>query len=101
MKKESTTPKREYLTAVSIEKGIITVIGPNGNIFFCRQRNIQKLPPAVIAEEIQCGRLDPRWEKAPELPKNWSIKFEEPSVQGRALATYPAYLELQRRAHGK
>jgi hypothetical protein len=87
---------REYLTAIDIEAGIIKLIDPEGNVVFYRQRNIQRLPKMLIADAIASGKLHPNWERCPELPRNWSIAFEEPSIQGRAIATFPMYLKYKK-----
>lgn len=84
--------EREYIIAISIDSGIITLIEPNGSISNYRQRGIQRLPKSIIATEIKAGNLNPLWEKIPELPRNYSIEFEDPEIMGRALATYPGTL---------
>lgn len=81
--------QREYLTAISIENGIITLIEPYGNIGYYRQRGIQALGAMRIAEEVVSGRLDANWDKVPELPRNWTIFFEDEEIMGKARASYP------------
>lgn len=79
---------REYLTAISIDAGIITLIEPNGSIGFYRQRGIGSL--GIIAQTmlVRRGLLDPRWQQAKELPKSWSIEFEDEEIMGKARATF-------------
>ena len=81
--------ERIYLMAITIEKGIITLIEEEGNIGYYRQRGIQRINPTIRALLIQRGFLDKRWQTVPELPRNYSIYYEEPDIQGRAVATYP------------
>ena len=85
------TPKqpREYLTAIAIEMGIITLIEPDGVIGFYRQRGIGSIEPAKQQQLIRQGLLDPRWRQAKELPRNWSIEFEDEEIMGKARATFP------------
>ena len=83
-----TTQAREHLTAIAVQSGIIQLIEPNGNIGFYRQRGIDKYNLTQINVFIQRGILSKDWNKVKELPKNWSISFEEPSIMGRAYATF-------------
>lgn len=81
--------QREYITAVSIERGIITLIEPNGTIGLYRQRGIQRLDERFELQLIAMGLLDSRWRQFKELPKNWSISFEDEEIMGKARATFP------------
>lgn len=87
---------REYLIAVHIINGIILLIEPDGSLGEYRQRGIQTLSPNVIKSEIRNGKLNAHWKSYPELPKNYSITFEDAEIMGRALATYPLVLKIQR-----
>lgn len=87
--------EREYLVAVSIEAGIITLIEPDGRIGFYRQRGIQRLNPLQIQKLVQLGLLNPRWREAKELPSNWSICFEDEEIMGKARATFPLPKEMR------
>ena len=90
---------REYITVIAIHKGIIRLIEPDGTVGFYRQRGIQRLPPNVIAKAIEIGELDPRWEQVKELPRNWSISYEDEEIMGRAYATYPIYSKYIRKSN--
>lgn len=83
------TKEREYLTAVTICGGIITLIDYNGNICYYRQRGITKFTDAQRKLLMNTGLLQRNWEQYKELPKHISISFEDPSVMGKARATYP------------
>ena len=87
---------REYLTAIVIINGIIQLIEPDGQIGFYRQRGIKTLSPSTIINEIRAGKLNANWQKYKELPKNWSISYEDEEIMGKALATYPTVLKVQR-----
>lgn len=84
-----TAQTREYITAVSIDKGIITLVEPDGRIGFYRQRGIGRLDRQKELALIQRGLLDIRWKETKELPRNWSISFEDEEIMGKARATYP------------
>lgn len=85
---------REYLTAIVIRGGIIQLIKPNGEIGYYRQRGIDKYLQGcrnlLEAERslIKDGKLAKDWKKYPELPRNWSISFEDGEIMGRAYATF-------------
>lgn len=85
--------EREYITAISIENGIILLIEPNGQLGMYHQRGIKTLTKPEINSEIRAGRLNPNWDNFPELPRNYSISFEDPEIMGRAIATYSLILK--------
>ena len=85
---------RLYLTAVGIKSGIITLIDENGNIVYYRQRGIDKLTNEQRAKLIHYGLLASNWDKYRELPKYISISYEDPTIMGRARASYPKPEEL-------
>ena len=80
--------QREYLTAIDITGGIITLIEPDGTIGRYRQRGMQRAGAAKINQLVQAGIINPNWHMFKELPKNYSISFEDEDVQGRAYATF-------------
>lgn len=81
--------QRVYLTAITVEMGIITLIGENGAIETYRQRGIGAIPANVRALLISKKLLHPRWNQAKELPRHYSIEFEDEEIMGKARATYP------------
>ena len=93
--------ERQYLTAVSVINGIITLIEPNGSIGTYRQRGIQRLSKTQISNLIQAGALNSEWNKVPELPSNYSISFEDEEIMGKARATFPNQKTVQEFLKGK
>ena len=81
--------ERQYLTAVTIVAGIITLIDYNGNICYYRQRGIKKFTDKQRQLLMSCGLLARNWEQYKELPPYISISFEDPEIMGRAQASYP------------
>lgn len=81
--------ERQYLTAISIVSGIITLIDYNGNICTYRQRGIGKFTEKQRQVLISAGLLQRNWEQFKELPSYITISFEDPEIMGRARATYP------------
>lgn len=76
------------LIAVNVKGGIITVVGEDGNIINYAQRGISKLSQADACYCIAKGILYPKAFELKELPSKYSIRFECPEVQGRAVATF-------------
>lgn len=81
--------ERVYLTAISIDGGIITLIEENGSIENYRQRGIQKLTDCQRNNLIHLGVLFANWRQYRELPAHYSIEFEDEEIQGRAQANFP------------
>lgn len=88
---------KKRLVAVQIEMGIITVVGETGKIEQYMQRGIRKLSNADACYAIECGILSPKAYNLKELPSNYSIYFECPEIQGRAIATFNLDRELKKR----
>lgn len=78
----------ERITAVSIEQGVIELIEPNGAINWYRQRGIDKLTQEQVAIAVNAKILHPRIFELQELPKNYSISFEDEEIQGKARTTF-------------
>lgn len=96
LKVANTSSNREYLTAISIDAGIITLIEPEGSIGYYRQRGIGRLKDFEIRQLISMGMLNPNWAKLKELPRNWSIEFEDEEIMGKARATFPIPKNMRR-----
>lgn len=86
--------ERQYLTAVTIVGGIITLIDYYGNLKYYRQRGIQKLTDTQRNKLIHLGLLQKNWEMFQELPSYISISYEDPKIMGRARASYPNPIEI-------
>lgn len=80
--------ERQYLTVIAIDKGIIALIEPDGTIGYYRQRGISQLSDGVIQRAIAEKRLSARWKVFKQLPKHYSISYEDPDLMGRAYATF-------------
>lgn len=83
--------QKQYITAISIQKGIINVIEPNGEIGAYAQKGIKTLSQASLHELIYKGALDPTALILTEIPANYNISFEEPSIMGRASKTFKPF----------
>lgn len=88
--------QREYLIAISIDKGLITLIDPNGEIGVYRQRGLKQFSKAQLDYLVQNGYLNPAWSNYKELPKNWSISFEDEEIMGKARVTFPNIFKARR-----
>lgn len=79
---------REQLLVISQSKGILQVVLPDGEVGYYRQRGIQLISCDLRTKHIQNQLLDPCWKNIPELPRKYSVYCEEPTITGRAYATY-------------
>lgn len=79
---------KQYLTAIKITSGIITLLDPNGFVQQYRQRNITKIPEEIKCKLIELELLDSNWDQYPELPGNISLSFEDPYLLGKAESAY-------------
>ena len=81
--------ERQYLTAITICGGIITLIDYDGNLCYYRQRGIHKFNEQQRRILISTGLLHKDWANYKELPNYISISFEDPGIMGKARASYP------------
>lgn len=88
--------ERQYLTAITICGGIITLLDYNGQVCYYRQRGINKFSDKQRQLLISAGLLQRNWEQFKELPSHISISYEDPEIMGRARATYPNPEEIVR-----
>lgn len=79
-----------YITAISIDRGAIKLIEPDGSIGFYMQRGINSMTQEQLRSAIQKGLIDGRILTLKELPKNYSISFEDEEIMGKAEATFKA-----------
>ena len=79
---------RQHLTAITIVAGIITLIERDGTLGYYRQRGITNLPKDQMQMYMMSGALNPSWGSFKELPRNYSITFENERVMGKAYATF-------------
>ena len=85
MKKE-----RQWLTAVQIVDGIITLIDDNGRIVRYRQRGLGQFTEDEKKIMMNIGLLDKHATELKEIPSHISIQFECPDIQGKAQAKFPS-----------
>ncbi len=82
--------KKDYLTAVSIECGIITLLDKDGCMVQYRQRGIERMGDEQRGLLIAMGMLCRTWELYPELPGDIALSFEDPTIMGIAREAYPS-----------
>ena len=79
---------RVYVTAVTFDRGLITVIEPNGKMGHYSQRGINKLSKSIIASLVGRGNLRKDILRFTEFPKNYSLVNEDPESLGRIFVTF-------------
>lgn len=80
--------EKQYLTAISVSGGIITLIELDGTIGYYRQRGMNRVDTGIMMNLIAMGVVNPRWSILQEIPKHYVISFEDPAVMGRAYVTF-------------
>lgn len=73
--------------AVGIDRGIISLIEPDGEIGHYAQRGITVMDRKVLNEQIYKGALNSNALMLQELPREIKLKYEVPGM-GRAAANY-------------
>lgn len=79
---------RFYATLVSFNKGILQVIGPDGNMYCFRQRGTSNLTDGEYAKAFSRGLLCNQAMKLRVFPSNWSLINEEPEILGKVTVTF-------------
>ena len=79
---------REYLTAITIVGGIITLIEPDGSIGYYRQRGMTRANQVDLENLTKRGIIQSNWRNFKELPPHYSIAYEDTEIMGRAVATF-------------
>ena len=80
---------KDYLTAVSIECGIITLLDKDGSLVQYRQRDIESISNEQRRLLIAMGVLRRDWKCYSELPSHTEIAYEDPMIMGIAKEVYP------------
>ncbi len=76
------------VTAISIEQGVIKLIEPDGSIGTYSQRGIRKLSYNEREMAISRGFITPMVLMLRELPLKYAIEFDEPTIMGKAKASF-------------
>ncbi len=87
--------EREYLIAISIDAGLITLIDPDGEIGVYRQRGIDKFNDVQLDYLVQNRFLNKSWRNYKEVPKNWSLSFDDTEMMGKARVTFHDIFKLR------
>lgn len=78
---------RELVTGISVEKGVISVIDPNGDTKMFRHPLIGGMTPEEVKERIEKGELAENLFDFDAFPNNWEIETEEPEITGDLATT--------------
>lgn len=79
---------RFYATLVSFDKGVLQVIGPDGNMYYFRQRGTSNLTDKEYARAFSKGLLCHQAMRLRVFPSNWSLINEEPEILGKVTVTF-------------
>lgn len=73
---------REEAVAISSDKGVLSVIAPDGNIKMYRHPLVEGMTPNEVQHKISEGILAQDLFDYDMFPENWDIVTEEPEITG-------------------
>lgn len=76
------------VTVISIQMGVIQLIEPNGSIGWYRQTGLKNFTALDLQRFIREGKLAVNALDFNEVPANYRLSFEEPSIMGRAYKSF-------------
>lgn len=79
---------RVYVTAVAFDRGLISVVEPDGKMGYYSQRGVGKLDKNVFFSLVRKGHLRKDIWKFKEFPKDYSLVNEDPEALGRIFVTF-------------
>ena len=74
--------EREIVVGLSVEKGVISVINPDGDIRMFRHPLVAYMTPDEVYERISRNELDSNIFDFDAFPENWEIETEVPDITG-------------------
>lgn len=88
--------EKVYLTALAIDRGLISLINEDGTIGYFLQRGVHCVSEEDRAKLVYKGLLVPNYKNFKELPANYKLEFEEPDIQGRARVSFYTKEQLKK-----
>lgn len=80
--------ERYYVTLVSYDRGIISVVNPDGKIGTYTQRGVHKLNEMQYRMAVGAGMLRPDARNFKDFPKEFTLNNERPDIMGRVKVTF-------------
>ena len=74
--------EKTLVTGISVEKGIISVIDPEGNIRMYRHPLVEAMPIGDVQQKMADGVLSENLFDYHAFPTCWEIETEEPEITG-------------------
>lgn len=74
--------EKTIVTGISVEKGIISVIDPDGNIRMYRHPLVEVMPVVDVQQKMAEGVLSENLFDYHAFPNDWEIETEEPEITG-------------------
>lgn len=79
--------EKELVLGIAVEKGIISVIDPDGNMRMYRHPLVDKMSIDEVTSKIEKGELDADLFNYHAFPSDWEIETEEPDITGDLATT--------------
>lgn len=76
------TVGKTEVTGISVNKGVLSVIDPKGNVRMYRHPLIEDMYTDEVHAKIQSGELAKDLFNFPAFPSDWELVTEEPEITG-------------------
>lgn len=80
--------KRYYVDLVSFDKGVITVVKPDGQVGVYVQRGVHKLDMMQFRTAVGVGMLRADAMNFAEFPREFTLVNERPDIMGKVRVTF-------------
>lgn len=80
--------KRYYVDLVSFDKGVITVVKPDGQVGVYVQRGVHKLDTMQFRTAVGIGMLRTDAKNFTEFPREFTLVNERPDIMGEVRVTF-------------
>ena len=78
----------EIVTGIAVDKGVISVIDPEGVVRMYRHPLVEKLAITEVQRMIDDGTLADNLFDYHAFPSDWEIETEEPDITGDLATTF-------------
>lgn len=78
---------KETVLGIAVEKGVISVVDPDGNVRVYRHPLVDQMSIGEVTEKMQKGELAENLFDYHAFPSNWEIETEEPEITGDLATT--------------
>ena len=78
---------KETVLGIAVEKGVLSVVDPEGNVRVYRHPLVDQMSIGEVTEKMDKGELAENLFDYHAFPSNWEIETEEPEITGDLATT--------------